>query len=109
MAILRSPAIIVGLCVCLDASPNDCYERNPELPKGTRMRILRRNPNRAAYGIRDKVRTRRGEGIIKYVYPPGPNGKNAYSVDFGDRPVGVIFNEDEITLLQESDESLGVK
>jgi hypothetical protein len=30
-------------------------------------------------------------------------------VDFGDRPVGVIFNEDEITLLQESDESLGAK
>lgn len=69
------------------------------------MRIIKREPKRAAYGIRDKVRTRRGEGIIKYVYPQGPNGKNAYSVDFGNRPVGVIFNEDEITLI-ESNESL---
>ena len=69
------------------------------------MRHIRREPKRAAYGIRDRVRTRRGEGIIKYVYPRGPQGKNAYSVDFGNRPVGVIFNEDEITLIK-SNESL---
>jgi hypothetical protein len=68
------------------------------------MAIVTRKPSRAAYGIRDKVRTRRGEGIIKYVYPQGPNGKNAYSVDFGNRPVGVIFSEDEITLIQKSTE-----
>jgi hypothetical protein len=68
------------------------------------MRIARLKPGRAAYGIRDKVKTRRGEGIIKYVYPRGPNGKNAYSVDFGNRPVGVIFSEDEITLIQKSNE-----
>jgi len=68
------------------------------------MTIVRLKPSRAAYGIRDKVRTRRGEGTIKYVYPRGPNGKNAYSVDFGNRPVGVIFSEDEITLIQRSNE-----
>jgi hypothetical protein len=68
------------------------------------MRTVRRKPGRAAYGIRDKVRTRRGEGTIKYVYPRGPNGKNAYSVDFGKRPFGVIFSEDEITLVQKSSE-----
>jgi len=68
------------------------------------MGIVRRSPDRAAYGIRDKVRTRRGEGIIKYVYPRGPHGKNAYSVGFGNRPVGVIFSEDEITLVQKSNE-----
>ena len=68
------------------------------------MGIVRRPPDRAAYGIRDKVRTRRGEGIIKYVYPRGPHGKNAYSVGFGNRPVGVIFSEDEITLVQKSTE-----
>ena len=66
------------------------------------MRIMRRKPERAAYGIRDKVRTRRGEGIIKYVFLQGPNGKNAYSVDFGNRPVGVIFDEDEITLIEKA-------
>jgi hypothetical protein len=70
------------------------------------MRIIRREPKRAAYGIRDKVGTRRGEGIIKYVFLRGPQGKNAYSVDFGNRPVGVIFNEDEITLIHKSNESL---
>ena len=69
------------------------------------MRIIRSEPKRAAYGIRDKVRTHRGEGIIKYVFLRGPHGKNAYSVDFGNRPVGVIFNEDEITLIK-SNESL---
>jgi hypothetical protein len=68
------------------------------------MSIVSRKPGPAAYGIRDKVRTRRGEGIIKYVYPRGPHGKNAYSVDFGNRPVGVIFSEDEITLVQRSNE-----
>jgi hypothetical protein len=68
------------------------------------MTIVSRKPDRAAYGIRDKVRTRRGEGIIKHVYLRGPNGKNAYSVGFGKRPVGVIFSEDEITLIQKSTE-----
>lgn len=104
MAILRSPAIIVGLRVNVDASPTDCYESIPESPSGARMRIVRRTPDRVAYGIRDIVKTRRGEGIIKYVYPPGPNGKNAYSVGFGNRPVGVIFSEDEISLIQRSNE-----
>jgi hypothetical protein len=68
------------------------------------MRTIRRKPKRAVYGIRDKVKTHRGEGVIKYVYPRGPHGKNAYSVDFGNRPVGVIFDEDEITLIRKSNE-----
>jgi hypothetical protein len=67
------------------------------------MRIIRREPKRAAYAVRDKVRTRRGEGIIKFVYPHGPNGKNAYSVDFGKRAVGVIFTEDEISLIKSNE------
>ena len=66
------------------------------------MMTIRRKPKLAVYGIRDKVKTHRGEGIIKYVYPRGPHGKNAYSVDFGNRPVGVIFDEDEITLIRKS-------
>lgn len=64
------------------------------------MKIVRKKYKRAAFAVRDRVKTRRGEGVIKHVYPQGPQGKNAYSVDFGSRPVGVIFNEDEITLVK---------
>ncbi len=70
------------------------------------MRIVKHKPKRAAYGIRDTVRTLRGEGIIKYIFPRGPRGKNAYSVDFGNKRVGVIFDEDEITLVEKGNESL---
>lgn len=70
------------------------------------MRIVKRVPKRAAYGIRDKVRTFRGEGIIKYVFLQGPHGKNVYSVQFGDKRIGVIFSEDEITLLEKSEAPL---
>ena len=62
------------------------------------MGTVKRKP--VAYGIRDKVRTLRGEGIIKYVFPRGPHGKNMYSVDFSNKRVGVIFNENEIALLE---------
>ncbi len=64
------------------------------------MGIVKRKLKRAAYGIRDKVKTLRGEGIIKYVFPRGPHGKKAYSVEFGNKRVGVIFDEDEITLVE---------
>ena len=61
--------------------------------------IARRKPKRAAFGIQDKVRTLRGEGTIKHVFPRGPHGKNAYAVDFANKRVGVIFAEDEITFV----------
>ena len=64
------------------------------------MVTARRKSKRAAFGIQDKVRTLRGEGIIKHVFPRGPYGKNAYSVDFANKRVGVIFAEDEITFLE---------
>lgn len=105
MAILRGPAFIVGLRVCVKSSLTECYESIPESPSSAHMTIVKSRPGRAAYGVRDKVKTRRGEGIIKYVYPQGPHGKNAYSVDFGNRPIGVVFSEDEITLVQRSNES----
>jgi len=73
------------------------------------MRIVKRKSKRAAYDVRDKVRTLRGEGIIKYVFSRGPHGKSAYSVDFGSKRVGVIFGEDELTLIKKSNESLQVK
>jgi len=69
------------------------------------MMIPGRKPKLAAYGIQDKVRTHRGEGIIKYVYPRGPHGKNAYSVDFGNKRVGVIFAEDEITFIEKGSQA----
>ena len=64
------------------------------------MRTVKRRLKPLAYGIRDKVRTLRGEGIIKYVFHRGPYGKNMYSVDINDRRIGVIFDEDEITLIE---------
>ncbi|OGA22285.1 MAG: hypothetical protein A3I02_04525 [Betaproteobacteria bacterium RIFCSPLOWO2_02_FULL_67_26] len=67
--------------------------------------IAKRKPKRAAYGIQDKVRTLRGEGIIKHVFPRGPHGKNAYAVDFGNKRFGVIFAEDEITFLEKGKQS----
>lgn len=66
--------------------------------------IARRKPKRAAFGIQDKVRTLRGEGTIKHVFPRGPHGKNAYSVDFANKRVGVIFAEDEITFVAKGNE-----
>jgi hypothetical protein len=69
------------------------------------MKITKRRLELAAYGVRDKVSTRRGEGVIKYVFPRGSYGRNAYSVDFGIRPVGVVFNEDEITLIARGNDS----
>ena len=69
------------------------------------MMMARRKPKRAVYGIQDKVRTLRGEGIIKYVFPRGPHGKNAYSVDLGNKRIGVIFAEDEITFIEKGNKS----
>ena len=64
------------------------------------MRAVKRKPKRAAFGIRDKVNTGRGEGAIKYVFPAGPHGKYTYTVGFYDRRVGEVFSEDEITLIE---------
>ena len=69
------------------------------------MVIARRIAKRAAFGIQDKVRTRRGEGTIKHVFPRGPHGKNAYSVDFANKRFGVIFAEDEMTFVGKGNES----
>jgi aromatic ring-cleaving dioxygenase len=62
--------------------------------------IVKRNRKRALFRIRDKVRTIRGNGVIKYAYPTGPHGKYAYSVHFENKRVGEIFSEDEITLVE---------
>lgn len=63
----------------------------------------RHKPKRAAFGIQDKVRTLRGEGIIKHVFPQGPRGKNAYSVDLRNARFCVIFAEDEIAFTEKAD------
>ena len=63
------------------------------------MRVVKQQTKRAVYRVRDKVRTALGEGVVKYVFPHGPGGKTAYSVRFDKKRVGVIFDEDEITLI----------
>lgn len=60
---------------------------------------MKRKPRGAEFRALDRVSTLRGEGVIKYVYPRGPRGKNAYCVNFGNRRVGVIFHEDELVPL----------
>ena len=57
----------------------------------------KRKSNGAAYSPFERVRTLRGEGIIKHVYPQRLRGKTAYCVNFGTRRLGVVFDEDELT------------
>lgn len=66
------------------------------------MSATKRKFEGTAYGISHKVRTVRGKGIIKYVFPAGPHGRLAYSVHFANKRVGEIFNEDEVTLIEKS-------
>jgi len=51
----------------------------------------------AAYKASERVQTLRGEGIIKHVYPERLRGRIAYCVNFGSRRLGVVFDEDELT------------
>ena len=53
-----------------------------------------------ACDVGDKVRTSMGVGIVKYVFPGGTRSKIAYSVRFANRRVGVIFDEDQVTLIE---------
>ena len=57
----------------------------------------KRKSNGAAYSPFERVRTLRGEGIIKHVYPERLRGQTAYCVHFGTRRLGVVFDEDELT------------
>lgn len=54
--------------------------------------------NRTEYRVRDTVRTARGEGVIKFVFPRSRNGKIAYSVNFANKRLGIIFHENELAL-----------
>ncbi len=63
------------------------------------MRYTKRKTIRAQYRVRDTVRTVRGEGIIKFVFPRGRNGKTAYSVNFANSRLGFIFHENELALV----------
>ncbi|MBY0268658.1 MAG: hypothetical protein K2X06_02140 [Burkholderiales bacterium] len=52
--------------------------------------------NRTQYRVRDPVRTARGEGVIKFVFPRSRNGRIAYAVNFANKRLGVIFHENEL-------------
>ncbi len=60
------------------------------------IKQARRKANLTAYRVRDTVRTVRGVGVIKFVFPRGPNGKTAYSVSFANKRLGIIFHEKEL-------------
>lgn len=49
------------------------------------------------YSAKDTVKTVRGEGVIKYVFPRTRNGKIAYAVNFANKRLGVIFHENELS------------
>lgn len=50
----------------------------------------------AEYRASDTVKTVRGEGVIKFVFPRARNGKIAYSVNFANKRLGIIFHENEL-------------
>lgn len=56
----------------------------------------KREMNQTQYRVRDTVRTVRGEGVIKFVFPRSRNGKVAYAVNFANKRLGVIFHENEL-------------
>lgn len=53
---------------------------------------------RTKYRPSDTVKTVRGEGVIKFVFPRSRTGKTAYSVNFANKRLGVIFHENELAL-----------
>ena len=55
-----------------------------------------RNTPRTRYRVLETVRTARGEGIIKFVFTRGRDGKTSYSVNFPDKRLSIIFHENEI-------------
>jgi hypothetical protein len=62
-----------------------------------RTKLRKRVP--PARGVGDQVTTPMGVGIVHYVFPGSGRYKTAYAVRFGNRRPGTIFNEDQVTLL----------
>lgn len=60
------------------------------------INYAKRKTGQAEYCVLDTVRTARGEGVIKFVFPRTRNGKVAYSVNFANRRLGIIFHENEL-------------
>lgn len=60
------------------------------------VKYAKRKSGQTEYRVLDTVRTARGEGVIKFVFPRARNGKIAYSVNFANRRLGIIFHENEL-------------
>lgn len=60
------------------------------------IKYAKRKTDQTAYRVLDTVKTARGEGVVKFVFPRARNGKIAYSVNFANRRLGIIFHENEI-------------
>jgi len=54
--------------------------------------------DRTKYRTSDTVKTVCGEGVINFVFPRARNGKIAYSVNFANKRLGIIFHENELAL-----------
>ena len=65
------------------------------------MRTIKRKTTARTYSVGDKVRTVRGEGFIKCIFPSGPHNKATYAVKLARGRLGVIFDENEISVIRE--------
>lgn len=61
------------------------------------MKSTKLQTNAAEYRASDTVQTVRGEGVIKFVFPRTRSGKTAYSVNFANKRLGIIFHENELS------------
>lgn len=60
------------------------------------IKYAKRKAEQTEYRVLDAVKTARGEGVIKFVFPRARNGKIAYSVNLANRRLGIIFHENEL-------------
>jgi hypothetical protein len=63
------------------------------------MRTTKKKKGAPAYKVGDKVATAQGEGRIVGVFSSGPHRKATYTVKFPRRRVGVVFDENEISVI----------
>lgn len=72
-----------------ETPPDDCYAEPMK-------RVNQKSQTK--YSTRDIVKTVRGEGVIKFVFPRTRNGRITYSVNFANKRLGIIFHENELSL-----------
>ena len=64
------------------------------------MRLVKKKDPGPVFQAHDRVRTARGPGVIKHVFPSRVRGRNMYYVTFDGLRVGQVFNEGELRLAE---------